>query len=207
MVCPQCNSQQLSSATVCLQCGHILKVITQTKQQKFIKYFSTGILLCVLTAGIGYFFATIGRTYHPIIDHQPSIGYGITAKAGKIVSTKSIAVIEGDDIVIPADVVTNYRIVRVNDPEGIQSVPILLYVTPRGKIVTAMSISEACRSDDFYLEGENIHCAHCPSTWNMESMEAYACCQKYYPDPIPSTVVSGKIRIAKSIVQNWRTRL
>jgi hypothetical protein len=207
MTCPQCGSQQLSNAVVCLQCGNVLKVIEQTQQQKMIKKASIVILAGVLIAGIGYFFATIGRTYHPVIDHQPSIGYGIAPSKEKISSGSLNAMMDGNYIVIPSEKIMNYRIVRVNDPEGKQSIPILLYVTPRGKIVTAMSISESCRSNDFYLEGDNIHCANCPSYWNMESLEAYACCQKYYPEPIPSTVMNGMVRIDKKIVQEWRTRL
>ncbi|MFA6438626.1 MAG: Fe-S-containing protein [Bacteriovoracaceae bacterium] len=207
MTCPHCGSQQLSNAVVCLQCGTVLTTIKQTTQQKIIKSASVVILISVLFLGVGYFFATIGRTYHPVIDHQPSIGYGITLSKEKIVSSSMKGAIDGNDIVIPSEQVSNYRIVRINDPEGIQTVPILLYVTPRGKIVTAMSISESCRSNDFYLEGENIHCANCPSYWNMESLEAYACCQKYYPEPIPSTVTNGMVRIDKHLVQQWRTRL
>ena len=207
MTCPHCGSQQLSNAVVCLQCGTVLTTIKQTTQQKIIKSASVVILISVLFLGVGYFFATIGRTYHPVIDHQPSIGYGITPSKEKIVSSSMKGAIDGNDIVIPSEQVSNYRIVRINDPEGIQTVPILLYVTPRGKIVTAMSISESCRSNDFYLEGENIHCANCPSYWNMESLEAYACCQKYYPEPIPSTVTNGMVRIDKHLVQQWRTRL
>lgn len=207
MTCPQCGSQQLSSAVVCLQCGHVLKVIEQTKQQKMIKTASIVILIAVLVSGIGYFFATISRTYHPVIDHQPSLGYGLKPSTERINSTQLTAVIDGKDIVIPTEQVMNYRIVRIKDPEGIQTVPILLYVTPRGKIVSAMSLSESCRSNDFYLEGNNIHCANCPSYWDMESLEAYACCQKYYPDPVPSTVRNGMLRIDKQMVQQWRTRL
>lgn len=207
MVCPQCQSLQSNNAVVCLQCGHVLRVVEPSPRQKKIKLFSLLILAGVLTAGIGYFFATIGRTYHPVIDHQPSIGYGISAAPGKIKSGQTSAMIDGNEIILPMETVNKFRIVRVNDPEGIQSIPILIYITPRGKIVTAMSISESCRSNDFYLDGNNIHCANCPSYWNMESLEAYACCQKYYPEPIPSTVIAGMIRIDKATVQNWRTRL
>jgi len=207
MICPQCGSQQLSTAVVCLQCGTVLKVIEPSSQQRNIKIASVIILAGVLIAGIGSFFATIGRTYHPVIADQPSVGYGISAASGKIMSNKISATIDGNDIVVPAEKVMNYRIVRINDPEGKQTVPILIYVTPRGKVVTAMSISESCRSDDFFLDGNNIHCAHCPSYWDIESLEAYACCQKYYPDPIPSTISAGMVRINKQVVQNWRTRL
>lgn len=207
MTCTKCGSEQLSNAVVCLNCGTALREIVSTPQQKAIKRFSLIILAVVLISGVGYFFATIGRTYHPVIDHQPTVGYGVQPSAEKIMSSMVSATLEGNEIVVPGEQLTSYRIIRVKDPEGIQTVPVIIYLTPRGKIVTAMSISESCRSNDFYLEGENIHCANCPSYWNMESMEAYACCQKYYPAPIPSTYRNGQIRIEKNVVQEWRTRL
>ncbi len=207
MTCPHCGSVQINNAAVCIQCGKTLDDILQTKQQRNIKRASLIILAAVLISGIGYFFETISRTYHPIIDQQPAVKYEVSPSSVKIMSTAATATIDGNDIVVSTEVLKNFRIIRVNDPEGIQNVPILIYVTPHGKIVTAMSISESCRSDDFYLEGNDIHCAHCPSYWNMESLEAYACCQKYYPDPIPSIVAAGQIRIDKNIVRQWRTRL
>lgn len=211
MTCSQCGNMLSDNAVVCVQCGNIIqsKMLSQpvARNQRKIKIISAVIFSVVLISGIGYFAATIGRNYHPIIDDQPSLGFGINAAPGKIMSNKINAAVDGNDIVIPLDIVTNYRIVRFDDPEGKQTVPILAYVTPRGKIVTAMSISETCRSNDFYLDGSNIHCANCPSYWNMESLEAYACCQKYYPEPIPSKLVKGQIHIDKNVVQSWRTRL
>ncbi|MDP1677699.1 MAG: Fe-S-containing protein [Bacteroidota bacterium] len=211
MVCSQCGNTLSDNAVVCVQCGKIFQtdIAAQpvSKKQRMIKIISAIVIIVVLFSGFGYFVATIGRSYHPIIDDQPSIGFGINAAPGKIMSNKINGAIEGNDIVFPLEIVTNYRIIRLDDPEGKQTVPILAYITPRGKVVTAMSISESCRSNDFYLEGNNIHCANCPSNWNMESMEAYACCQKYYPDPIPSKVINGQVHIEKNIVQNWRTRL
>jgi len=70
-----------------------------------------------------------------------------------------------------------------------------------------MSKSEHCGSTDFFLSGNNIHCAQCPSYWNMASMEAYACCQKFFPDPIPSRVVGEEIRIDAAVARNWKSRL
>lgn len=211
MVCSQCGNSLPDNSVVCLQCGNIIQsnISAQpvSKKQRNIKIISTIVVFFVLLSGIGYFAATISRSYHPVIDDQPSIGFGLNAAPGKIMSNKITAIIDGNDIVFPLDIVTNYRIVRLGDPEGKQTVPILAYITPRGKVVTAMSISESCRSNDFFLEGNTIHCANCPSNWNMESMEAYACCQKYYPEPIPSKIINGQIHIDKNIVQNWRTRL
>jgi hypothetical protein len=41
----------------------------------------------------------------------------------------------------------------------------------------------------------------------MATMEAYACCAKYYPDPIPSRVTGDEVRIRKSAVREWAGRL
>ncbi|HEX9615363.1 MAG TPA: Fe-S-containing protein, partial [Bacteroidota bacterium] len=76
-----------------------------------------------------------------------------------------------------------------------------------GKLVTAMSKSEHCGSTDFYLSGNNIHCASCGSYWNMASMEAYACCQRYYPDPVPSVVSGDMVLIESIVVRGWKSRL
>jgi hypothetical protein len=211
MICATCGNNLADNAVVCVQCGNIIRPNTPSnlasKNQQKIKIISMIIVVGVLISGIGYFASTIGRSYHPIIADQPSVGFGVKPNEEKIMSTKINALIDGNDIVFPLESVSSYRIVRLEDPEGKQTVPILAYLTPRGKIVTAMSISESCRSNDFYLEGNTIHCANCPSYWNMESLEAYACCQKYYPDPIPSRIINGQIHIDKDIVQNWRTRL
>jgi preprotein translocase subunit Sec61beta len=168
----------------------------------------TKVLLGVaLITGLLYFAFTLTRNYHPIIADQPSVGYGTTPGQNKIQSRTITARIDRDDIVVDIETVTGSGLIRFFDPEGIQTVPIIAYVTPRGKIVTAMSISESCRSTDFFLQGNTIHCASCPSYWHMESLEAYACCQKYYPDPIASSVERGILRIPLQTVRNWRTRV
>lgn len=210
MICTQCGSAISEGQKFCTQCGNpvaetkdVLKPAGAGKSSLLPKI----IIAIVLLLGLGYYFMTLTRNYHPVIADQPSIGYGTNPRQEKITSFKTAASVDGNDIVIPVEVVEKHGIVRFADPEGKQTTPILVYVTPRGKIVTAMSISESCRSTDFYLEGKNIYCASCPSYWDMESLEAYACCQKYYPDPIPSRVERGMLKISKNVVQEWRTRL
>jgi uncharacterized protein len=218
MICQSCGTLIEGPNNFCPHCGasvtkfdESLHLQSSSDKKTSSKIYFWGVrigILLVFLAGIGYFFATIERNYHPVIGEQPSIGSAALSSTAKIVSYKTTAVIDDtDDIVVPIKILMDYRIIRFADPEGKQKVPILAYLTPSGKVVTAMSLSETCRSDDFYLEGENIHCANCPSYWNMESMEAYACCQKYYPDPIPSTIIGDNLVVKKSVVQNWRVRL
>ncbi len=210
MVCTQCGSTLSEGQKFCVQCGAPVTSTTEAARPTLARKSSLlpkTIIAVVLLFGLGYYYSTLTRNYHPVIADQPSVGFGTNPGPEKIMSFKTSAGTDGGDIVIPVDEVMKHRIVRFNDPEGKQVVPVLVYITPRGKIVSAMSISEACRSTDFYLEGKTIHCASCPSYWDMESLEAYACCQKYYPDPIPSRVERGVLRISKNVVQEWRTRL
>lgn len=210
MICSQCGSQVSETQKFCNNCGNpVNTTVNEVKipVAKKSSMMSKIILVVVLAAGLTYYALTLTRNYHPVISDQPSVGYGTNPGQGQIKSFKTNAGVDGNDIVIDVETVTKHGIIRFNDPEGKQTVPIIAYISPRGKVVTAMSISESCRSDDFYLEGKTIHCANCPSYWDMESLEAYACCQKYYPDPIPSRVERGVLKISKSVVQDWRTRL
>ncbi len=211
MNCTLCGASVLENQKYCTHCGNPISnthdrpsLIAPVRKSLLIPKL---LLAAVFITGIMYFSFTLTRNYHPIIADQPSTGFGTTPGQSKVSSKKVTARIDGNDIIIDVESVMSMGLVRFEDPEGVQTVPIIAYITPRGKIVTAMSISESCRSNDFYLQGNNIHCASCPSYWHMESLEAYACCQKYYPDPIPSTVERGILRISKSTVREWRTRI
>jgi hypothetical protein len=160
-----------------------------------------------VTAAIGGVWAFYGdafRDYHPVIAKQPEVS--APGSPGRVNSTLVTARVEGPFIIVSLADLRERRIVRFFDPESVQTVPMLAYLTTSGRVVTAMSISENCRSRDFYLEGENVHCANCPSNWNASSLEAYACCQKYYPDPIPSTVLGDEVRIEAVTARSWQTR-
>ncbi|MBI5464905.1 MAG: DUF2318 domain-containing protein, partial [Ignavibacteriales bacterium] len=141
----------------------------------------------------------------PVISQQPVVSNAGSAE-GKITSSNVEAKIVGSFLVVSLSDLREKHLIRFYDPEGKQTYPIIAYLASGGKLVTAMSVSENCRSDDFYLEGDNIHCAQCPSYWNASSMEAYACCQKYYPDPIPSTVLGDEIRIELASIRDWKAR-
>lgn len=208
MKCSSCNANVTIEQKFCTNCGNEITIVNieNNNIQKKISLLKKIGISVVLIVGLYFYFHTLTRNYHPIIAEQPGIGTAAVSITSKIMSNKITATVENENILVPLNVVLQYRIVRFYDPSGEQKIPILAYVTPRGKIVTAMSISESCRSEDFFLDGENIHCANCQSYWNMESLEAYACCQKYYPDPIPSKIVNNNIVISKSVINNWRIR-
>ncbi len=212
--CKQCGAPIKEGAKFCPQCGISVSVAETESVSKSPapvskkKWVIAGILVVVLVGGLSAYFKVLLRQFHPVIENQPSVVIPIEYGFAQKIPSKLIEVqIHQGSIIVPLSTVLENKLVRFFDPEHVQSVPMIAYVTPEGKVVTAMSSSENCRSTDFYLEGHNIHCASCPSYWNMSSLEAYACCQKFYPDPIPSSVANNEIRIDAKLMRDWRSRI
>lgn len=213
MQCQQCGTSVQPETRFCPQCGWKVDIRVSAEATPpaspggWQRWVYGGLIVVMLIAGLSIYLKVLLREYHPVIAEQPEVvvqfNYGVEQK---IASVPVTARMEGNAVVIPLQAVLDAKIVRFFDPEGVQAVPVIAYVTPEGKIVTAMSLSENCRSTDFYLKGHNIHCASCPSYWNMSSLEAYACCQMFYPDPIPSTLVNAQIRVDAEILRKWKTR-
>lgn len=208
--CRVCGTTIAAGSSVCRQCGAPVTADASTPVATAappLTHRSWIVRIAVVTAaiaGIWAFYGDAFREYHPVIAKQPEVS--APGASARVNSTLVNARVEGPFIIVSLAEVRERRIVRFFDPESVQAVPMLAYLTPSGRVVTAMSISENCRSRDFYLEGENIHCANCPSYWNASSLEAYACCQKYYPDPIPSTVLGDEVRIESVTARRWQTR-
>ncbi|MBI2620108.1 MAG: DUF2318 domain-containing protein [Ignavibacteriales bacterium] len=214
MTCHQCGTEVQGKTGVCPTCGTALKFVEEKsggEQRKpkvpAKRWMVRATMILVLVGGIGVFLDQLLRTFHPVIERQPTVGMVTMYREQKIASVPIEATMKGGAIAIPLRAVQENKLVRFFDPEKIQEVPMIAYVTPQGKLVTAMSKSEHCGSTDFYLSGNNIHCASCPSYWNMASLEAYACCQKYYPDPFPSAVAGDEVRIDPITIRTWKSRL
>ncbi len=213
MTCAQCGSVVSEGAAVCGVCGAVVRSgpVEAASGNKHVRKASRWmvrvLLAAVVLGGIALFANQLLRTYHPVVADQPVVAMTTVYPDEKIPSTAVTAVMDEGYITIALNEVKEFRLVRFFDPEGKQEIPLIAYITPTGKLVTAMSTSEHCGSRDFYLQGNNIHCTNCASYWNMSSFDAYACCARYYPDPLPSVVVGDRVRIDAGIVRNWESRL
>ena len=116
--------------------------------------------------------------------------------------------VENDKISIPLDAVKEKKIVRFEYQGTGVKIPLLSYVTDGGKIVTAVSVCEPCRSTRFHIKDKLIVCNSCYSEWDLETLKGIkGGCLKYPPDVIPHSVESGRIVIDERTVAQWKPRV
>jgi len=157
--------------------------------------------------GLALFVFYLIPSTHPVIGSQPVVAepsdYGPVAVTMTTIPFRE----EAGDLVFSLDDLKRYKLIRFEYTGGKTPRAVMAYLGPDGRLVTSISSSEHCGSTEFEIKDNKIYCSNCPSNWDMMTMEAYACCAQYYPDPIPSTVVGDEVRIGKSVVQNWAGRL
>jgi len=215
--CTSCGSDLSGSPRFCPACGSPVDrkesthdgSPTETGQPK--KSFKGGAIAFLLIAevGLGIYFSVINPSENDIIKTQPMVEQPFNYDSNFVEMVDIHAREEGADLVIPLSAVKEAKLVRFKYAGGKTDRYVMAYIAPNGKLVTAMSISDHCGSTEFKIKDNQIYCAHCPSHWDMLTMEAYACCAPYYPDPIPSRVDLAKdeIRVKKEVINNWAGRL
>jgi len=213
-VCRNCGSQNTPGRSTCSVCGAAMTAVavegvgSPAAGSRLTTRRAALVLFPVLAiGGIWLLWSYLHRSEHPVVQEQPVVADPRVYDSTGVKPVVIAASISASDIVIPLDVVRRNGIVRFEYTEGATPRWLLAYVATNGKLVTAISLSEHCGSTEFLLRGEQIVCANCPSRWHMTSFEAYACCGKYYPDPIPSRVEGSTVLIARADVDRWAGRM
>ncbi len=116
--------------------------------------------------------------------------------------------VENGKISIPLEVVKEKKIVQfLYEGNGIK-LPLLSYVTQTGKVVTAVSVCEPCRSTKFHIKEKLIICNSCYTEWNLETLKGIkGGCLKYPPDVIANKIENGQILIDEKTVIKWKPRV
>jgi uncharacterized membrane protein len=210
--CNSCGSPIAADAKFCPTCGTPVGTAptgSETRQparsgpsRKRIAF-----VVSLIVIGLLLFVVYIIPSTHEVIRSQPVVteplNYGPTTVSMTTVPFRE----EAGFLVFSLDDVKEHKLIRFEYTGGKTPRAVMAYIAPDGRLVTAISVSEHCGSTEFEIRDNKIYCARCPSNWDMMTMEAYACCAQYYPDPIPSTVVGNEVRISRATVQNWAGRL
>lgn len=210
--CKACGSNVAESATFCPTCGSPVQLDTKESGKPVtgekLKAGSVGKILfpVLLLAGVGMFIWYVNPSVHPVIKKQPVVAepadYGPEFVEAKQVFFRE----EGDDFIFSLDDLKRHRLVRFEYVSPTLKRAVIAYLGTDGRLVTAIGVSEHCGSTEFKIKDNKIYCAKCPSNWDMMTMEAYACCQKYFPDPIPSRVEGDEVHIKRDVVVKWAGR-
>ena len=214
--CSKCQTKNDDSSNFCKKCGAELsgssfqdkreKVLGE-QEKKFPRMLVSLILVVFVLGGIAYWLI-LGRTSGP--SNIPA--QKVTGKVdytGQTVSMVDIdAKVENGKISIPLDVVIEKKIVRFEyEGQGVR-IPLLSYITLAGRVITAVSMCEPCRSTRFHIKDKTLICNACNTEWNLDSLKGIrGGCIDYPPEIIPSTVEKGRIVIDEKVVANWKPRV
>ncbi len=213
--CPKCKTENQESSRFCKKCGVELSGSSfQDKREKVLgekkgKLYRVPLLLAivaVLVVGVGYWIMKGDTAAGPVVSSQPKVGGKVDYSGQAIRMVDIQAKVENGKISIPLDAVRENKMVRFEYPG--KGVPLLAYVAPSGRIVTAVSMCEPCRSTRFHISDKKIVCNACATEWNLETLKGIqGGCLNYPPDVIQSTIEKDRIQIDEDAVAKWKPRV
>jgi hypothetical protein len=217
-VCPKCQTKNQDAGFFCKKCGFKFsnssfqdkkeRVLGEKKRRPYLVPISLAVIAIAL-AGIGYWMSQGESTAaNPGISAQPKVSGRVDYTGQKIQMVDIQAKVEKGKISIPLSEVLEKRMVRFEYKGKGINIPLLAYITQSGKVVTAVSMCEPCRSTRFHIKDKTIVCNACYTEWNLETLKGIkGGCLNYPPDVIPSTVENGQIKIDEKVVTQWKPRV
>lgn len=220
--CPQCGEKINEKIKFCPSCGHNIssesyftnnesnskrnKVLKQKNKRSTKSLITAGAIALFVSAIIFYINAEPSKE-EAVINQQPKITDEVKYPLARFDHFYSIAFSRDGKIILPLDVIKDKKFVKFDYLTENKTVPLLAYITEDGKVVTAISLCEPCDSKDFHIQGANLICNSCGTTWDLNNLEAISgSCGKYPPDPIASKVVGNEIQIDEYAVTSWARR-
>jgi uncharacterized membrane protein len=216
-VCPKCQTKNQDSNNFCKKCGFQLsgssfqdkkeKVLGEKKKKPYWVPISLAAAAAILVV-VGYWVVQGNTGADPKVTSQPKVSSKVDYAGQSIRMTDVQASVEKGIISIPLEIVKEKKMVRFEYENNGFRLPLLAYLTPSGRIITAVSMCEPCRSTRFHIEDKKIVCNACATEWNLETLKGIqGGCLNYPPDVIPSTVAKDRIQIDEKIVTQWRPRV
>jgi hypothetical protein len=215
--CPKCQTKNQESSRFCKKCGVQLsgssfqdkkeKVLGDKKREPYWAPISLA-AIAFLLAAVGYWLLKGDTAADPRVSSQPKVSGKVDYAGQKIVMTDIQAKVEKGKISIPLDVVREKKMVRFEYQNNGLRIPLVAYITETGRVVTAVSMCEPCRSTRFHINDKKLVCNACATEWNLETLKGIqGGCLNYPPDVIPSTIEGDQIRIDEKIVTQWKPRV
>ncbi len=215
--CPKCQTKNQDSNNFCKKCGSKLsgssfedkkeKVLGEKKRKPYWALISLAVL-AILLAGASYWIIDGNTGSNSKVSIQPKLNEKVDYAGQRITMTDVQAKVEKGNISIPLDVVKEKKMIRFEYANNGNKIPLLAYVAPSGRVVTAVSMCEPCRSTRFHINEKKIVCNACGSEWYLETLKGIqGGCLNYPPDVIPSRVEKDRIQIDEKMITQWKPRV
>ncbi len=218
--CPKCQTKNQEASNFCEKCGFKISGSQfEDKKEKVLGGKKTKppwvtvslVLAAIALGGVAYWIiqgSTPANSDVSSVSPQPKVSGNIDYTGQSISMTDIQPTVKSGKISLPLDLVLEKRLVRFEYETKENKIPLLSYVAPSGKVITAVSMCEPCRSTRFHIEGKTLVCNACATKWNLETLKGISGgCLNYPPDVIPSTVEKGVIQIEEKIVTQWKPRV
>lgn len=165
------------------------------------------IIIALLLGGGVFWLIQRKTTVNPKIASQQKVIERVDYSGQTIPMTDIGAKVENGKISIPLDVVKEKKMVRFEYEGKKVKIPLLAYVTLAGRVVTAISMCEPCRSTRFHIQDKALVCNACNTEWSLETLKGIkGGCMDYPPEVISSTVEKDRILIEEKVVLDWKPR-
>ena len=181
------------------------KVLGEKKKSPWL--FVSLIVIAVVLGGVAFWIIQGKTTTNPKIASQQKVMERVDYAGQTVSMTDIVAKVENGKISIPLDVLKEKKMVRFEyEGKGVK-IPLLAYVTLAGRVVTAISMCEPCRSTRFHIQDKTLVCNACATEWNLETLKGIqGGCMNYPPEVIPSTVGKDRVLIEEKVVLGWKPR-
>ena len=178
------------------------------ERKRFPRILLALIIIALLLGGVTFWMMGRKTTANPKIASQQKVVEKVDYSGQTIPMTDIRAKVENGKISIPLDVVKEKKMVRFEyEGKGVK-IPLLAYVTLAGRVVTAISMCEPCRSTRFHIQDKTLVCNACNTEWNLETLKGISGgCMNYPPEVIPSTIEKDRVLIEESVVLGWKPRV
>ncbi|MCG6533742.1 MAG: DUF2318 domain-containing protein [Syntrophales bacterium LBB04] len=182
------------------------KVLGKKKNAKLL--WGAAIFLLVAGGSMLWFIKNNSQVGANNISSGPSIMDKVDYRNLTIAMLPIEAVTANGVVEIPLGIVKEKKLVYYEYKNNGKRLPMMSYITPEGKLITAVSMCEPCRSTKFHIEGDNMVCNTCGTRWDLESLRGISGgCLAYPPDVVAHTIQGDKVRINESEIANWQPRV
>ena len=215
--CPKCQTKNEDSSQFCKKCGGKLSSSTfEDKKEKVLGekkgkppwVMVSLAVIAIALGGIAYWLIGGDSGVNSKVSSQPKVAEKVDYTGQTVAMTDVSVRVENGKISIPVETVLEKKMVRFEYEGNGVKIPLLSYVTRNGKVITAVSMCEPCRSTRFHIKDKSLFCNACNTEWNLETLKGIqGGCLNYPPEVIPSTIVQNQIQIDEKIVAQWKPRV